>query len=180
MRTHAKASPRRREDIIDLIFDETIAEGEARGLAKGETEGKAEFLEKVMSRRFGPLPEARRAQLRAATLEQLEAWADEVLDADSVEAVFAETDQDQENDGDSVYDALIAEGEARGLAQGKAQGKAEFLEKMMSRRFGPLSEEHYTQIYAAAPEQLDAWADRMLDADSAEAALADGAGAGAR
>ena len=51
-------------------------------------EGKADALQRLMERRFGALAPQARAQIEAATLEQLDGWLDEVLDADSVDAVL--------------------------------------------------------------------------------------------
>jgi hypothetical protein len=41
-----------------------------------------------LTRRFGPLPDWATARLQAADVSQLEQWADRVLDAPSLEAVF--------------------------------------------------------------------------------------------
>ena len=96
----AQAGPKGREGNVRSVFDslvaegmaEGMAEGEAKGEAKGKAKGKAELIERQLSRRFGTLTEAHRAQVRAATLEQLDAWADEVLDAESVEDVLQNGD----------------------------------------------------------------------------------------
>jgi len=45
-------------------------------------------LERLLTRRFGPLSEATRQRLRDATLEQLERWTDNILDAATLEKVF--------------------------------------------------------------------------------------------
>ena len=45
-------------------------------------------LQRLLARRFGDVPEQARAQIEAATLEQLDGWLDEVLEADSVDAVL--------------------------------------------------------------------------------------------
>ena len=47
-------------------------------------------LERLLTRRFGPLPESLQVRLRSATTEQLEHWADQVLDAATIEDVFNE------------------------------------------------------------------------------------------
>ncbi|WP_370525911.1 DUF4351 domain-containing protein [Methylococcus sp. BF19-07] len=41
-----------------------------------------------MTRRFGPLPEWVEQRIRQAPPEQLEAWAEHLLDAESLPAVF--------------------------------------------------------------------------------------------
>jgi len=47
-------------------------------------------LRRLMTRRFGPLPLWAEAKLNQAGQAQLEIWADRVLDAPTLEAVFAE------------------------------------------------------------------------------------------
>ena len=48
------------------------------------------MLARLLTRRFGVSATEVDARLQAATLEQLEAWIDRILDADSVDALFAE------------------------------------------------------------------------------------------
>ena len=66
-----------------------LAKGEARGLAKGRAEGEAKSLIRLLERRFGPLPAAVRSRIDGADLTQLDAWIDRVLDAKSLDAMFA-------------------------------------------------------------------------------------------
>ena len=49
------------------------------------------------------------------------------------------------------------------------RGKAEGLTRIMERRFGPLSRTVRDRIAGADPDELDAWFDRVLDADNLEA-----------
>ncbi len=48
------------------------------------------MLEKVLSKRYGPLPEWAKAKLRSAEVEQLERWAERLFDADTLEVLFSE------------------------------------------------------------------------------------------
>ena len=57
----------------------------------------------------------------------------------------------------------LAEGRADGLAEGKAEGRAEMALKLLSRRFGTLSEATQTRIQQASLSELDALAERLLD-----------------
>lgn len=68
---------------------EGMKEGEARGEAHGETKGKAALVHRMLTRRFGPLPATIESRLQAATTAELERWADRLLDATSLDAVFA-------------------------------------------------------------------------------------------
>lgn len=44
--------------------------------------------QRMLRRRFGPLPEWAQQRLRSASSEELETWADRVLDAQRLEDVF--------------------------------------------------------------------------------------------
>ena len=73
-------------------FQEGEALGVARGKAEGRQEGRQEgeqvLLQKLLTKRFGPLPGEVLEQLACASTEQIEAWADRVLDAASLDEVF--------------------------------------------------------------------------------------------
>jgi predicted transposase/invertase (TIGR01784 family) len=61
-----------------------------------------------------------------------------------------------------------AEGEAKGKAEGEAKGQRQVFERLLQRRFGPLSEETQTRLTSATPEQLELWVERFLDAQHVE------------
>ena len=65
-------------------------EGKQEGKQEGKLEGEAAVLERLLTRRFGPLDEATRSRIRGASLEQLERWTDRILDAPTLAAVFEE------------------------------------------------------------------------------------------
>ena len=46
------------------------------------------MLARQLARRFGALDEQTNARLKSATLAQLETWADRILDAKTLQAVF--------------------------------------------------------------------------------------------
>jgi hypothetical protein len=58
-----------------------------QGLEQGLARGRRQTLEKVMTLRFGPLPEAVTARIHAADVEVLDRWLERVLTADSSDAV---------------------------------------------------------------------------------------------
>jgi hypothetical protein len=82
--------------IKEREFHQGEIRGEIRGKAKGKLEGKIEgsieeaikILQRLLAKRFGPLSETTYTRLNLATLEQLEAWTDRILDANSLEQVF--------------------------------------------------------------------------------------------
>ena len=77
----AKAMPL----ILDIEADPYLA-----GLVnRGRNQGESLALIRVAERRFGPLPDAVRERIRAADLDTIEAWLDRVVDAPSLDALFA-------------------------------------------------------------------------------------------
>lgn len=74
------------------LRERLLAEGEQRGvqqgLEKGRATGERTLLLRQLNRRFGPLDEATRKRLESASTEELERWADNVLEARSLEEVF--------------------------------------------------------------------------------------------
>jgi len=56
---------------------------------KLRTEGRVAALRRLLERRFGPLPDQVLTRLHTAGIAELDCWLDRVLDADSVDAVFA-------------------------------------------------------------------------------------------
>jgi predicted transposase YdaD len=69
-------------------YREIFAKGEAEGEAKGEAKASARSLALLLRRRFGPLPEWASERVAAASVEQLYAWLDDVLDAASLEELI--------------------------------------------------------------------------------------------
>ena len=65
-----------------------LQQGMQKGMEQGKREEAAAIVAKQLTKRFGPLPEAVRARMAQATLEQLDEWAERLLDAPSLEAVL--------------------------------------------------------------------------------------------
>ena len=78
--------------MIDAGWDEGRAEGIAvgkvEGIALGRAEGKAELLERLLEKKFGLLSDSIRTRLFAASDEQLNLWAEELLLAKTIEDIF--------------------------------------------------------------------------------------------
>lgn len=70
-------------------IEKGIEQGMRQGMQQGIQQGETAVLERQLTRRFGPLSPETRNRLADATLEQIEHWADNILDAQSVEDVFA-------------------------------------------------------------------------------------------
>ena len=66
-----------------------IAEGKAVGIAEGEARAKAETFLRQARLKFGEIPKARTAQVRAAASAELDAWLEALILAEDLDAVFA-------------------------------------------------------------------------------------------
>ena len=84
----------RGDEIMNTIAAEWIKEGELKGKLEGELRGRKQeaekLLQRLLTRRFGPLPAWVEDKLTQADTETLEMWADRVLDAPTLEAVAGE------------------------------------------------------------------------------------------
>lgn len=74
------------------VAEQLREEGERRGLVKGRVEGLAEGQRKVLLKllraRFGELPEAAVTRVNAASVAQLDLWAECVLSAPTLADVL--------------------------------------------------------------------------------------------
>ena len=66
-----------------------IALGEARGIALGKAQGEAELLNRLLTKRFGPLPVWATEKLETASLEQIQFWSERIFEAGGLDDVFA-------------------------------------------------------------------------------------------
>jgi hypothetical protein len=65
------------------------ARGEARGIVVGELQGRRVILRRLLTRRFGALPDAAGTRLDAADVVTLDTWAERVLTAATLDEVLA-------------------------------------------------------------------------------------------
>jgi hypothetical protein len=69
-----------------------LEQGRQQGLEQGLEQGRQQealtFLRRLLERRFGQLPGDVETRLTAASLAELEAWGERLLEANSLEAVF--------------------------------------------------------------------------------------------
>lgn len=80
----AQVGPETRELVVT-----TAEQLEARGQARGRLEEAARLLKRLLARKFGPVPDRLLARVDAAPLEQLETWSDLIIDATTLDDVFA-------------------------------------------------------------------------------------------
>jgi len=72
----------------EQMLAQSRQEGRQEGEEKGRQAGEATVLLRQLTRRFGPLGEAMTRRIRDASLDELEQWADNILDARSLDEVF--------------------------------------------------------------------------------------------
>ncbi|ABK44496.1 putative transposase [Magnetococcus marinus MC-1] len=81
---------------VDAMLAETVlewtkeweAQGIQKGLEKGRQEEAASMLLRLLSRRFGPLPEEIQSRVTTSAVTEIEMWSDRIFDAESLESVF--------------------------------------------------------------------------------------------
>jgi len=64
--------------------------GLEKGLERGRLEGEGAILRRLLTHRFGPLPQDVLERLAHAGSQQLETWAERVIDASSLDKIFAD------------------------------------------------------------------------------------------
>ena len=80
-----------RPDLGERIEDVASAHTTlARRLARPAAEGQMQLLTRQLVRRFGELSSAIKARLANASLEEIDRWGGRILDAATIDAIFAE------------------------------------------------------------------------------------------
>lgn len=67
-----------------------LEDAEKRGEARGEVKGEAKLLQRMIHKRYQEFPAWAQDKLNAATQEQLEAWADGIFTAESLEELLSD------------------------------------------------------------------------------------------
>jgi len=80
----AFVDPEVKETVMPTIAEQLKQEGRVEGRA----EGRAELLMRLLTSRFGEVSPAIAQRLREATPEQVDAWAERILTAQSLEEMF--------------------------------------------------------------------------------------------
>lgn len=64
----------------------------------------------------------------------------------------------------TLYERILAEGEAKGIVKGMAEGKAELVLRLLAQRFGAIDPQLAERVRASSAEEIDAMIDRVLTA----------------
>ena len=74
--------------VMAGVIQRARDEGMRRGVSQGRVEGERAVLERLLQRRFGLLTPKVAERLEQASTDDLETWADNVLDAGTLDDVF--------------------------------------------------------------------------------------------
>ena len=67
--------PGKGEHMLSMA-EKWVADGFAKGVVQGRSQGRVESIREMITKRFGPLPDALQAEGHAREPEELDAWAD--------------------------------------------------------------------------------------------------------
>ena len=73
--------------LTERLLNEGMQKGVMQGMEQG-MELSQNVLQRLLTRRFGPLDSQTRQRLQQATAQELECWADNILDAKTIDEVF--------------------------------------------------------------------------------------------
>ncbi|MBF0439870.1 MAG: DUF4351 domain-containing protein [Magnetococcales bacterium] len=76
--------------MMSQFAQDIIAKGKPDWLNQGEQKGEAKMLTRQLRRRFGTVPDWASAKITEADFSSLEEWGLRVLDARSLDEVFAD------------------------------------------------------------------------------------------
>lgn len=79
------------QEVWEEGKQEGLQTGLQKGLQKGLQQGEQILLQRMLTRRFGQLPDWVNNRLNQANAQQLEQWADDLLDAKNLEAIFKDS-----------------------------------------------------------------------------------------
>jgi len=65
-----------------------LERGLEQGLEQGRLEGRRQTVQRLLARRFGPLPDVALGRLEAADAALLDEWTERLLDAATLDEVF--------------------------------------------------------------------------------------------
>ena len=84
----AGAIQRARDEGRQEGMERGVRQGRVEGRREGRVEGERAVLERQLLRRFRRLSPGAAERLRRASADDLETWAENVLDADTLDDVF--------------------------------------------------------------------------------------------
>ncbi|QOR69789.1 DUF4351 domain-containing protein [Ruania alkalisoli] len=83
-----RLGPAAQEAYMSTTYDQIIQRGRGEGLQQGRRQSQAETLARLLTQKFGPLPEHHQDRIQHATTDELDTWTDRILTASTLEDVF--------------------------------------------------------------------------------------------
>lgn len=149
---------------------------------QGYERGQRAVLLHLLGRRFVAVPEAIAVRIDRAGTEEIERWAERLLDATSLDDVFAAAEPAPVRGPEEpmtwyyrwaepeVLQELVArivqEATEKVQRAPSDRGRRALLLRLLTRRFGSLPEDVTTRIREATNHEIACWFDRALDASS--------------
>lgn len=76
------------EQGLEQGLEQGIEKGIQTGMQKGLQKGETLSLQKLLAKRFSPIPAEITAKIATASLADIECWFDKALDADQLSDIF--------------------------------------------------------------------------------------------
>jgi predicted transcriptional regulator len=85
-----------KRDTVMTLAERLHRKGLMEGKIEGRMEGKQSVLQRLLAKRFGDsvLDIRMQERLRSATPEELDTWAERILDAATIDDIFTDTTTD--------------------------------------------------------------------------------------
>lgn len=171
----------------DVVIDRELPELQDRA-HQGYERGQRAVLLRLLTRRFVTVPEAITARIDKAGTDEIERWAERLLEATSLDEVFADVEPAPVRGSEepmtwyyrwaepAVLHELVARIVQEAIEQVQKtpqdRGRRALLCRLLTRRFGSLPEEVTARIREATNHELACWLDCALDAPSLAQVLA--------
>lgn len=149
---------------------------------QGDERGQRAVLLRLLNRRFVTVPEAIAARIDRAGTDEIERWAERLLEAASLDEVFTAAEPAPARGLDepmtwyfrwaapAVLEELVAriveEAVEKVQSTPPDRGRRALLLRLLTRRFGSLPDDVTARIRAATNHELACWLDRALDAST--------------
>jgi len=75
---------------LNPMLAETVTKWTKQWKMEGRMEGRAAVLERLLRKRFGAIAPMYLERIRSASIEQLDLWAERILDAKSIQEIFSQ------------------------------------------------------------------------------------------
>ena len=154
---------------------------------QGYERGQRAVLLRLLGRRFVAVPEAIEARIDKAGTAEIERWAERLLDATSLDEIFAPAEPAPVRGPDEpmtwyyrwaepevlqdLVNRIVQEATEKVQNTPADRGRRALLLRLLTRRFGSLPEDVVSRVRDATHHEIACWFDRALDASSLDRVL---------